>query len=183
MIISDKDAISRLTSPGNLINSMKNSRNKAMSLFLRPTEKSEPTSQEEKLVLEDKKENIKLEVVTQFNPFSTDKQVVFPSVNTPEQPTIDKLINNHDNQVKLGLAHDSALDLLTTSITTLAANIDNVKPEKLPAVIAAASKVVDSIRRERNEANKNGSDSEVHYHFYTPQQKKLSDFTVIEVTQ
>ena len=49
-------------------------------------------------------------------------------------------------------------------------------------MISAASKTVESIRRERNENAKQGKDREVHYHFYTPEQKKVSDYEVIDVT-
>lgn len=94
---------------------------------------------------------------------------------------IENLIPNSDKQVELALAHDRALGLLNTAITTLATKLDDVKPERLPSVIAATSKVVESIRRERSEAAKQGANKEVHYHFYTPQQNKVTDYQIIDV--
>jgi len=175
MIISNDDAIKRLNSPMNLINSMKdkNVRKSAMSLFIAPASP--------KIVA------IK-EIVKTFNPFIEDKTkeplAVLQSVPEviPQIPSVNDLIDNHDSQIKLGLAHDSALDLLARSVTLLGTKLDDVKADKLPAVIAATSKVVESIRKERNEAAKSGKDREVHYHFYTPAQKKLSDYEVIDVT-
>jgi hypothetical protein len=168
MIINDKDALKRLESPMNLINKLKSqSSNKknAMSLFI-PTQSSKP-------------------VEPLFNPFQKapeslriqESQVIPEAVS----PKVDEILENSDAKIKLGLAHDKALDLLTRSVDMLAGKLEDVKADKLPAVVGAASKVVESIRRERNEAAKNNKDREVHYHFYTPQQQKVSDFEVIDV--
>ena len=78
-------------------------------------------------------------------------------------------------------AHDNALSVLTDAVSELKLRLGEVKADKLPSVITATSKVVESIRRERNEAAKSGKDREVHYHFYVPQQKKLENFEVIDV--
>ena len=94
---------------------------------------------------------------------------------------LDEILTDSDSQIKLGLAHDKALDLLTRSVDALASKPDDVKADKLPSTILAASKVVDAIRRERSESVKNNRDRDVHYHFYTPQQKKIADFEVIDV--
>jgi len=177
MILSNKEAEARLSSSNNLINRLRNgsSKNNAMSLFI-PNKKLE-------------------EVIKPFNPFSNLTNISQDNIsqdNTlPAAPadsiadhsaTLDNLIENHDSQVKLGLAHDAALDVLNRSTKMLGEKLDDVRADRLPSVIAAASKVVESIRRERSEASKNSKDREVHYHFYTPQQKKLSDFEVIDVS-
>lgn len=96
-------------------------------------------------------------------------------------PSVNDLMSNADQEIKLSLAHDSALSLLVSATQTLSREIDNIRPDKLPSVISAAAKTVDGIRRERNEASKNNKGGEVHYHFYTPVQKKISDYAVIEV--
>lgn len=95
--------------------------------------------------------------------------------------TLDSLIQNHESQIKLGLAHDKSLSLLSRSIDILGAKLDEVNASRLPAVVMAASKVVESIRKERLEARKTDKDREVHYHFYTPQQKKVEEFEIIDV--
>lgn len=183
MIISNENAVKRLSSPINLINSLREpKKNNSMSLF-----GVERVSQETKQVET-------LEVITTFNPFETTTNIPLESTSHPQnktlqppveatepQPTIDKLLNNNESQIKLGLAHDNALELLTKSISLMKLKLDNIKPDKLPSVISATAKVVEGIRRERNEADKNDKDRDVHYHFYTPVQKRISDYEVIDV--
>jgi hypothetical protein len=165
MIINDKDALKRLNSPMNLINrlaetSKSNSRKSAMSLFIKPKEE--------------------IRKIETFNPFEPHAIPTTPTI-VSDAPILEQIVENHESQIKLGLAHDKALDLLNRSVEILSAKLDDVKADKLPATIMAASKVVESIRKERNEATRNNKDREVHYHFYTPQQKLITDFEVIEV--
>lgn len=175
MLINDKDATSRLESPLNLINRLKNisSRKSAMSLFGvgRSAEKVEKI--EEVKITFNPFENKKLEIIPQVLP------QVFPLQQTTTK--LDDILENNDSQIKLGLAHDKALDLLNRSVEALSAKLDDVRADKLSAVISAASKTVESIRKERSEASKNNKDREVHYHFYTPEQKKISDYEIIDV--
>ena len=162
MIISDKSAIEKLNSPNNLINKRLN----AMSLFI------------------PKKEVIKQEIIKQevFNPFLSIKKEDLSKQEKPSSPLpgIDNLIENNETQVKLSLAHDSALGILNDSIKELSIRLPEIRADKLPSVITAASKVVESIRKERSENSRNGKDREVHHHFYMPQQKKLSDYEIVE---
>ena len=120
----------------------------------------------------------KKEIEVSFNPFQ--KPPTLPESES-KTPLLDEILTDSDSQIKLGLAHDKALDLLTRSVDALASKLDDVKADKLPSTILAASKVVDAIRRERSESVKNNRDRDVHYHFYTPQQKKIADFEVIDV--
>lgn len=172
MIINDKEAAARLNSPMNLINRLRRdngNKNNAMSLFgigLRPQEK--------------KDEIIK----SSFNPFQQAKPEEKPAEvpSAEPEPNIDTILKSNESQIKLSLAHDQALDLLNKSVAALSAKLDDVSAAKLPSVISAASKTVESIRRERAEASKNQKDHEIHYHFYTPQQKKVEDYEIIDVT-
>ena len=168
MILSDDEVAKRLNSPLNLINRLaalgednnrkKESRN-AMNLFIR----------------------LKQEAPKPSGPVQIPSIPANP-INLEDQPaTLDSLIQNHEAQIQLGLAHNNSIDLLNRSIGLLSAKLDDVKADRLPAVISTASKVVESIRRERAESAKNNREREVHYHFYTPQQKKIEDFEVIEV--
>lgn len=174
MILNNEEAMKRLNSPLNLINRLKSNSSKsiAMSLFgLRPGNDNI------------KKVEIKKE---SFNPFEAlkelDKIVIEAATDLPEQPAkLDDILHDSDRKIKLSLAHDLALETLTASVTRMRDTVNDVRPDKLPSVIAATSKVVESIRRERNEASKNDKDREVHFHFYTPQQKKVIDYDVIEV--
>jgi hypothetical protein len=173
MIVNEIDAVKRLNSPMNLMNRLKDvktARGSAMSLFgigkrtvdiVSETSKTEPAK-------------------ANFNPFPSQVPAVIPASENPS-PVLSDILDNHDSQIKLGLAHDTALQLLSDSIGMLASKLDDVKADKLPAVISAASKTVESIRRERNEAAKIGKDKEVHYHFYTPQQKTVADYQIIDV--
>lgn len=170
MIVNDEDALKRLNSPMNLINQLRkvssSKKNNAMALFIPP-----------------KKE-------VSFNPFQlNDKKVegkeALEIVKREEknETTLDNILKDNESQIKLGLAHDNALKLLNDSVQLLATKLDDVKADKLPSVISAASKTVESIRKERNENLKSNKDREVHYHFYTPQQNKISDYEIIEVSQ
>lgn len=157
MIVNDKDALARINSPINLINRMKNLssspvRKSAMSLFIKPS--STITAEEPR-----REEN---------------------KPDSPSGVSLDDISSDHDSKIELALAHDSALKLLNASVSALSAKLDDVRADKLPSVIAAASKTVESIRKERAEISRNAKDREVHYHFYTPKQKELSDYIVVE---
>lgn len=179
MIVSDDDAISRLSSPLNLMNRLKspssNGRRDAMGLF--------------GINNKDK------EVRTSFNPFKREDPpeestalvpAGKPEDNPPETPaekppSLDSLIDNADSQIKLASAHDEALGVLVDSVKMIKLKLDDIKPEKLPAVIAATSKVVDQIQRQRIDANKGQAGKSVHFHFYTPTQRKVEEYDVVEV--
>lgn len=176
MLINDKTAGARLASPNNLMNRLASlsasPRKSAMSLFI-PTASALPTAFPKVDIAIKTPEK---EKGVSFNPFSSASQ------ESPAQPT-DELVSNADEQINLALAHNKALGLLNSSLQSLTDKLDDVKAEKLPSVIAATSKVVESIRRERLEAVKSrAKNEEVHYHFYTPQQKKVSDYDVIDIS-
>lgn len=175
MIINDKSANERLNSPFNLMNKLKNSsRKNAMSLFIPASPKKEQENHKETSSI------IKEQTVREsFNPFSSESTGAFKGENIPN---LDNLIENNETQIKLTQAHDKALELLNNSVAILSAKLDDIRPDRLPQVIVASGKIVESIRRERNEARKNGTEKEVHYHFYTPKQKNISDYAVIDVT-
>lgn len=171
MIVTNESASARINSPMNLMNRLKtnNTRKSAMSLFIKPNE-------------------------TVVNPFAQSITVAATApeikksqtliLNQPkvEEPQLNNLIENSESQIKLGLAHDKALDLLNRSVEMLSNKLDDVSAAKLPAVISAASKTVESIRRERLEQSKNSKgEHEVHYHFYTPEKKNISDYAIIDV--
>jgi hypothetical protein len=175
MIISDEEVERRINSPFNLINKLRHStqdRKSAMELFTKrhqPSAASNPPPISESLP----QAPITSRVITEM-----------PEVETAEPvTTLDAIIQNHETQIKLGLAHDNAINLLNNSVNILAAKLDDVKASQLPSVINTASAVIERIRRERNEVRRTEKDKEVHYHFYTPQQKKVEDYEVIDVTQ
>lgn len=163
MLVSNSSALARLNSEKNLINQLKNKKNNKnpMSLFV---------GNKKEIIVE------KQEVKT-FNPF---EKIKISEIEKTEEPTINSLIENNDQQIKLATAHDSALKVLTDSVALLATKLDDIRPDRLPSVITATSKVVESIRKERSEAVKNNKGKEVHYHFYTPIQRKIIDYEVIE---
>lgn len=173
MILNDKEAATRLDSPMNLINRLKNglgkddkSRKNAMSLFIRSKNED----------VKDVKDIIPFQRPSEIIPQKTSD-----AVPGTKEPVLNDILEDPESQVKLGLAHNTALELLHNSLNALSAKLDDVKADRLPSVIAAASKTVESIRRERAEAFKQGKEREVHYHFYTPQQKSISDYKVIDV--
>lgn len=208
MIIKDEDAIKRLTSPLNLVNQLKslsnnnnsngNKRQNAMSLFCGNGNNGNGKREESRKEVMSSVESMQLLRTADINgqtnmsgTWQSDNGVEpHPSQNTqlipltiPQEPIseLDKIIENHDAQVKLGLAHNAALDLLSSSVELLKTNLGNVRSDKLPSVISAASKVVESIRKERNEAAKGGNNKDVHFHFYTPQQRKVEEYEIVDV--
>lgn len=157
MLVPEKEALSRLNSPDNLLNRMRSLGNKPAII---------PT-----IPLVRQQEAIHVRVS------EPDKDEDGNNVN----PTIDDLVHDADKQIHLSTAHDNALKVLNGAIRELAIRIPEIKADKLPAVITATSKVVESIRRERSDLEKNRKNNSVHFHFYTPAQRQLSDYEVIEV--
>src|ERR1035437_113609 len=137
MIINDSDAIKRLSSPMNLINRLKetSSRKSAMSLFgvgrsrevfIDGTTVSSAITGVEHLVENTSlKEKLIEEVTVKFNPFSTKEESqtsLLPLSTSPllsETPLLETILGNSDSQIKLGLAHDRALELLNRSTNML----------------------------------------------------------------
>src|ERR1035437_6292464 len=177
MIINDSDAIKRLSSPMNLINRLKetSSRKSAMSLFGvgrsrevfidGTTVSSAITGVEHPVENTSLKEKLIEEVTVKFNPFSTKEESqtsllplstsLVPQTSTPslqDSPSLEAILGNSESQIKLGLAHDRALELLNRSTNMLLEKLDDVSAAKLPSVISVASKTVESIRKERSEA-------------------------------
>lgn len=184
MILPEKTVMSRLNSSDNLlkrIHGSNGSKNKPspMDLFKKPTNGTpvksnfnpfspEPTKNE--------KENNQLSPLPKVPDLPTKKE------NTAEQhPTLDKLLDRPETIIGLELAHNNALGLLNRSVQALTDKLDDVRADKLPGVISAASKVIDGIRREKSEMNKNKDNRSVHLHFYTPVQKEVQDYQVIDV--
>lgn len=195
-LASDEQIESRLSNPMNLMNRLSTiresagKRQSAMGLFgiNRSTSEGSPKSPAPS---KDTVEQVKTveQLPTFNNPFTkleTSTALIPANTQTISLPqtapiTTEHVLEESHAKIKLGLAHDNAISLLSESITRLRTDLERVDIEKLPAVINAAGKVVESIRRERNEVAKTGRDKEVHYHFYTPTQKKLEDYEVIDV--
>jgi len=188
MIIGEKEAAARLSSPMNLLNRLKAQKPKSnpMSLFIKPRcATSDFVERENQEIIPVKVFNpfpVKAPVKASEEPQEPPAEFPHPHSNEPVQPGIDEIMDDSEAKVKLALAHDKAIDLLTKSVNTLANKLDDVKADKLPQVIAAASKTIESIRRERLEAIKNNAAKEVHLHFYTPQQKRVEDYEIVEVS-
>lgn len=189
MLVSDKEALGRLGSPDNLMNRLRagnsNGRKGAMNLFGIGVKKDEHINNTPIL-----KQVEELKPAVFQSPFSSKEETSLtispsiPTFNPPEtadQPNTDDLVSNADNQIKLAHAHDKSLETLTLAVDMLKLKLDDIKPDKLPSVISATSKVVDQIQRQRIDASKSRQDRQVHFHFYTPTQKKMEDYQVIEV--
>jgi hypothetical protein len=193
MLVNDKDIKDRLNNPLNLMNRLNRitgSKSHAMDLFTGGR----------------KINNTKLSFVNPFASQANDKQVqsLEPAVNSvrhtddrqsnqiseaeilpaEEKPSIDNLVESANDRIGLALAHDESLKLLNRTISMMNMKLDDIKPEKLPAVILATSKTVESIRRERLEREKvnNGNDESIHFHFYVPKQKSLESYEIVNVT-
>lgn len=185
MIINDTEALARLHSPSNLMNRLRESsssgnRSRAMSLFGIGTggakgnnELGSPKTTSIPIAIT----VTKAEAVTES--FTETETVT--DTETKNELSLDKLIDNADTQINLANSHNKAAKLLEKAVDVLSTKIDEIDAEKLPSVINAASKVVNDIRKERNDAAKVNSGSKVNIIFYTPEQRKLSDYSVIDV--
>lgn len=185
MLINEKEALARISSPMNLLNKMRNravashANNKGMSLFIpsstpsnlkdQPTPFSHPFNPFQKPAIESKTEVV---VTAPLN--------LVPE-NSNSNLSLDSLLDGADSKIKLSHAHNKALDTLVNAVDMMQLKLDDIKPDKLPSVISAAAKVVDGIRRERNEAAKAHSGKAVHLHFYTPTPRQIEDYEIIEV--
>ena len=162
---------SRLNNPNNLMNRLRNGltapvkKTQAMDLFIKREDSSS--------------------VNNSVNPASIPSVQIPATIPLPEESSsfVDDHIDDADAKIKLGAAHNDALDLLSASIASLKGKVTagEVHAKSLPAVIASASRVVSDIRKERLEREKNNKTENVHYHFYTPTQKKIEEYEIIDV--
>jgi len=184
MLIKNDEALERLGSPLNLLNRIpnSNSRNRAMNLFIPSQTKQDinsafipPTVDRTK----DIESQSDLAVNGELIPSPTD----IPSSNPNSNSNVssDQIVEDADTKIKLALAHDQALGVLNNAIKMMGERLDDIDPEKLPSVINSTAKVVEGIRKERAAASIAKSGKDVHLHFYTPIQKTLTDYEIVEV--
>lgn len=184
MLINNDEVERRLNNPLNLLNRVKVGlsapKKDAMSLFVPNGGNKETVT---KVV-----ESERIEV--SFNPFPknnapTSFPVVPPKITSPlpEDFSADH-VNDSDAKIKLAVAHDDALDLLTASIASLKRKVDDneIKASSIPSIITSASRVITDIRKERLEREKDRGNENIHFHFYCPTQKTLEQYETIEVT-
>lgn len=208
MIVSTADAQKRAESSGNLINRLRSAsqathksdsrHTKSMDLFTGkngntpiaapPVPISNPTSDPRSIPNPVAIHN-QLLVPDLYNPFKRNEEVepedtpstaLVPEVVSRNDVHVDDILSNVDSKIKLQQAHDKSLGLLVSAIDILKEKLDDVTPSKLPGVIAAVSKTVESIRREKIELNRDRGGREVHFHFYEPARKKLSEYEQVE---
>lgn len=179
MILNDKDALNRLGSSSNLMNRLSslrsNDRKNSMNLFIPPSVGKKVDIS----IVKNEENDTEVTFIKKHVP--RDENIEKNNLNNLNSPVIEELIPNSDDQVKLALAHDKAINVMNSALATLEYKLDDIKADRLPSVITAASKVVESIRRDRIEASKVGANKEVHYHFYTPQQKTIDQYEIIDV--
>lgn len=161
MLVNDNEALERINSPFNLLNRIKqvSGKPKGLDIFRKNREGNEEQQKD-----------------------STQKDSAVRDASEANGAiSIDSLIDKPEDQIKLANAHNKALTIMNKAIDELDTRITEVKADKLPAIITAAQKVVESIRKERNESKRNREGNGVNFHFYIPEQRKISDYEVIEV--
>lgn len=178
MLINNKSAEERLKSPNNLFNKLRSAASQqgknrnVMGLFgVGRKEEGELRSGTKEV------NGIKLPV------FESKSEVkipeVLPALNQPasglNSPTIDDLVNNPENNIKLEAVHDKALTTLHAAMNEINRRLPEVnKVKDLADIAAKMNKVVTDIRAEKSKRNDNIES--VHLHFYTPERKKLTDY-------
>lgn len=191
MIVADSDALARLESPLNLMNRMKSagtSRGQAMGLFgIGNRDKIQPST----ITVPPPLPANPPEFINPFSksdnalvPVKTAERPIAPTIPVQKEdngPNLDNLLDNADSRIKLSLAHDSALGVMKDAIDQVKIKLHEIKADKLPSVVAAMSKVVNDIQRQRIDQNKGAKNQSVHFHYYTPTQKKSTDYEIIDV--
>jgi len=179
MIIKDLEAINRLNSPMNLMNRLSSLRSQkkenGMNLFMPGANAG--ANAPKKNIPNENKIQAEPQAVSSFTP---PENLTNLTSLTKQHPVIEQLIPNSTEQVKLNLAHDVALDVVNSAMSILSSKLDDIRADRLPGVITAANKVVETIRRDRVDASKL-KNQDVHYHFYTPQQKSLEQYEIIDI--
>lgn len=96
-------------------------------------------------------------------------------------PSADDLVDDLQSKIKLGAIHESALDLLASTLTELKGKLDSVKPEKLSTVAAEMNRIVNSEfeRRKQNSNVNNG----IQVIFYQPSLRQESEFGLVTVNE
>lgn len=180
MIISNEAANERLNNPMNLFNrvtsNQPNSAKRAMSLFVRPSEPVLQPVQSQTEILPPKP------FTNPFKPKEVEVIVKEEAAEDVDPVSLSDIVDSSDQKIKLELAHDEALATLVSAVQNLKSRIvSEENPSKLAAIAAQMGKVVDQIRNTKANAAKANEAKSTHYHFYTPEQKKLSDYQVIDV--
>lgn len=169
MLVNDNEALERINSKDNLLNRLKSvttnnaAAKKGLDIFT------------------NRNSNDNFKPKRDDKDYSAANAGELPATNAPLVPSIDHLIDKPENQIKLAAAHNAALDVMNQAMSHLSEKMDDIRAANLPSVITAASKVVESIRKERAANQANRGNNSVNFHFYTPEQRRMSDYQVIEV--
>lgn len=152
MLLNESEVTTRLSSPLNLMNRMGNATGKSTAMNL--------------FGLGSQQSNVNTQ------PQST-------VVSLP--PSIDQLVDNVQDKIKLGTAHESALDLMVASISILRERINDVdKPEKLASIAADMNKILSSVDNARNKnSNSNNTNNGIQIVVYKPQLVHESEYELI----
>lgn len=183
MLINNEEVERRLSNPSNLMNRLRSGslgsgkKNSAMSLFVPSGIKKEQERVEVSFVRSESKPTFE-------NPFKKVPQEETAASETSTSFSASDIIPDLDSQVSLARAHDSAIELLQVSITKLKDKVEGneIKVSSIPSVINSAGKIIEIVRKEKLEREKNNKDINVHHHFYCPEQKSIETYEVIEVT-
>lgn len=171
MILSEEDLKKRLNNPLNLLNKPKgvlsSARENAMSLFIKPA------ISEVKKEIEVPATLIPAKLVSPFEPA---KEIPTTEIQT------DELIEDADARINLAAAHNNAIAVMHSAISRVKEGVNDIDLRKLPGVITAMSRVVSEIQKTKLEHEKINKGTEVFHHFYMPEQKKIEQYEVIEVS-
>lgn len=97
-------------------------------------------------------------------------------------PTVDEIVEDSQGKIKLSLAHNQALEILSQSMTQLQERLPEVeKAEKLAAIANDMNRIVNNINDARRA--RAGDDRRVQIVVYAPQIVAEHEFEVIEVRE
>lgn len=179
MLINDKEADKRLGSSQNLINKIKSvspGKSKAMQLFgIGRQTITSPFSSPSSSYIEKK-----ADLIQPVPPAATSTFTKQVTAEESEQSPLDDFVKNADDKIKMELIRSAATDALLTSVKQLAIQLPAMEsPDKLANVASKMSRIINELESKDNR-NKDGET--VHYHFYMPEQRKIEQYEVIEVS-
>lgn len=118
----------------------------------------------------------------QILPFSPPSRNSNSNIIPSLPPTVDDIMEDAQGKIKLSLAHDQALSILSQSMAQLQERLPEVeKAEKLAAIAGDMNRIVNNINDARR--SRNGIDNRVQIVVYAPQIVAEHEFDVIEVKE
>jgi len=164
MLLDSLDALTRVSSPDNLINRLRGLNNPASVIDI----KSENDSV-------DAISKSELAVVEEF----LESEGLVEQSSQREIPKLDELVPDALDKIKVNLAQATALDVLQESLNDLRFRMSEVdKPEKLSRIASDASKIISNLKPKEESGPARGS-----VIIYKPVVANISEYRTVKANE